>query len=247
MNADKIRQLLDKYYNGQTTLEEEEQLRRYFNGRDIAPDLEPETDLFRQYSVRGTEKAPGGNQWQNQLEGAVPAKISWIHSPILRYTVRVAAVVFFMLTGFIAGILYSQNNRPVPTANQNAAVIPTRFEQIPSASERIKLISKVSGQIGAGKDVIGSLIQSLNNDNNVNVRLAAAQALYQYAEIPEVRLALVQSLQFQDNPNMQVTLIDMLVKLHEKRALQPMQVMLLRKDLNPIVRFKLIAGIGVLL
>jgi len=41
-----IEQLIDKYFRGETTLEEEAQLRRYFQRPDIAPELETYRPLF---------------------------------------------------------------------------------------------------------------------------------------------------------------------------------------------------------
>lgn len=246
MNTDEIRQLLEKYYDGNTSVEEEETLRQFFSRAEIPSDLEPDADLFRFYMSKKEESAPVDDAWQKALDERGTASVLWLHSSVFRGMVRVAAVVIFMLVGFAAGVIYSRVNETAIAGNQTAAASVTRFEKIPSASERIKLISQVSERVGANNSVIEALIQSMNNDDNVNVRLEAAQALFRFSGEPVVRQALVRSLPNQDDPNIQIALIDMFVKLHEKQAVHEMRVMLLQENLNPVVRYKLMAGIGAL-
>lgn len=46
MNDEDIRQLTERFFEGETTLEEEETLYAYYNGADISPDLEMYAELF---------------------------------------------------------------------------------------------------------------------------------------------------------------------------------------------------------
>lgn len=46
MEINKIEELLARYYEGQTTLEEEETLRGYFSGSEVPGYLQPDKDLF---------------------------------------------------------------------------------------------------------------------------------------------------------------------------------------------------------
>ncbi|MFK8165449.1 MAG: hypothetical protein AB8H12_23585 [Lewinella sp.] len=50
--------LLDRYFLGETTLEEEEQLREYFRAGDIHPDLAPYPPLFSYWEQAGEIVAP---------------------------------------------------------------------------------------------------------------------------------------------------------------------------------------------
>ncbi|MCU0384178.1 MAG: hypothetical protein MUF68_08950 [Cyclobacteriaceae bacterium] len=47
MDSDKIKALLERYWNCETTLEEEQWLRDFFNGNDIPQNLQHEAQLFR--------------------------------------------------------------------------------------------------------------------------------------------------------------------------------------------------------
>ncbi len=76
--------------------------------------------------------------------------------------------------------------------------------------------------------------------------MAAAEALYKMRDNPVARRALIRSLPGQSDPNVQITLIDLLVRMNAKQAVHPMQVMLMNKTLDNVVRNKLEEGIGIL-
>lgn len=46
MDSNSIEQLLETYFEGETTLEQEQQLRQYFTGTDVAPHLEAYVGMF---------------------------------------------------------------------------------------------------------------------------------------------------------------------------------------------------------
>ena len=60
MNETTIRQLMERFLNAETTLEEERTLYDYFHGEDIASDLMPYREVFQSFSaVNGIEKVIG--------------------------------------------------------------------------------------------------------------------------------------------------------------------------------------------
>jgi len=73
------------------------------------------------------------------------------------------------------------------------------------------------------QNVIDVLVKTLNNDKNVNVRMAAAYALSKFADQRTVCDSLVKSLSLQRDPILQVTLINILAERKEKSALKPIQ------------------------
>ncbi|MBR6181347.1 MAG: hypothetical protein IKQ77_09070 [Prevotella sp.] len=57
MNETYIRQLVERFLNAETTLEEEQMLYNYFQGEDIAEDLMPYREVFQSFSaVNGMDK-----------------------------------------------------------------------------------------------------------------------------------------------------------------------------------------------
>ena len=66
------------------------------------------------------------------------------------------------------------------------------------------------------RQVLDALLQAVNHDSNVNVRLSAVDALQKFAADPELTRAMVDSIPVQDTPLVQIALIDMLVQLNAR-------------------------------
>jgi HEAT repeat protein len=71
--------------------------------------------------------------------------------------------------------------------------------------------------------IVNALIKVMNEDPNVNVRLSAMEALSKFSNEIIVRKALIESLHKQTDPVMQIALIQVLVQLKEKEAVQSLK------------------------
>jgi len=80
--------------------------------------------------------------------------------------------------------------------------------------------------------VTNALIQTLNNDPNVNVRLSALEALKPYVRNDQVREQLVQSIGRQDSPLVQVALAELMAALQEKSSVKALE-QILKSDSTP--------------
>lgn len=109
----------------------------------------------------------------------------------------------------------------------------------PSASERMRAVSYTSEIKHVDREVIDALIATLNNDENVNVRLSTLDVLARMAGHPEVREGLIKSIGQQDSPLVQSAIADVMIKLQEKRSVKPFRELLKQKDLNPAVKDKI--------
>jgi hypothetical protein len=105
-----------------------------------------------------------------------------------------------------------------------------------SSSDRIQAVGYVNNLENIDDNVLQVLIKTLNNDKNVNVRMAAAYALSKYADQRAVCDSLVKSLSFQTDPILQVTLINILVEKKEKSAFKPIQAIIANKSTLKEVR-----------
>jgi len=122
----------------------------------------------------------------------------------------------------------------------------TLLEQ-PSAIERLKAVNISQEMDKATQKVTDALLQTLNRDENVNVRLAALDALLRYASQPSVREGLVASINRQDSPLVQMALAEAMVKLQEKSSVQQLEELLQRGDLNEDVEKKVKESIQTLI
>ena len=106
----------------------------------------------------------------------------------------------------------------------------------PSASERIEGVGLSARVERPAARTIEALIRTLNEDPNVNVRLAAVDALYLFRNNRAVKESLVLSLAKQESPLVQVALIDLLVEIRERRAAEALKSLIGNEKLNPEVK-----------
>ena len=105
-----------------------------------------------------------------------------------------------------------------------------------SASERLRGVSWSSQVQQPEEPVLSALLQTLNSDPNVNVRLAALEALQHFSNLHGVREGLLQALEKQKSPLVQITLIDWLVKSRERQAVEVLTRISDQPQLQPKVR-----------
>lgn len=112
-----------------------------------------------------------------------------------------------------------------------------------SPTERLRGVNLSYGLDNPNSRTIEALLDTLNNDPSVNVRLAAVDALYLFYDSPQVREGIIQSLTQQDSPFLQVALVDLLVSVQERQALESFKKLIAANELDPKVREKLEQGI----
>jgi anti-sigma factor RsiW len=112
-----------------------------------------------------------------------------------------------------------------------------------SASQRLEGVSWTTRLPEPDPKVMGALMHTVRFDNNVDVRLAALDALSRYADQPEVRRELVDVLQTTQSPMVQVALIDLLVDLHDKGAVPQFRKFQQDPNVNPTVKKRVDWGI----
>jgi len=259
MKWDNIEQLLQKYYEGETSVAEEKSLKDYFKETKLLPDhLKVHAAQFGYYTCQEEVQLDKflADDWL--FEKIEKPKVN----PASRFTLKkiwrywhVAASILLIAVVFVINNRFKQTEMP----GQNPEMVALR-EEIQemkrvlatgsvagtSASERIRVVSQEFSS-DQNEEVIGLLIQTMNLDANVNVRLAACEALYRFKENETVREAFIQSLARQTDPLMQLTLIDILVGIKEKKAVNQLQKLMQKENLLPIVKNKAQQGIGILI
>jgi hypothetical protein len=105
-----------------------------------------------------------------------------------------------------------------------------------SAIERLRGVN-LSYQIAQpDSQVLTALLDTLNYDPNVNVRLAAVDALYLFHDKKIVKEGLVQSFSNQTSPLVQIALIDLMVDIRERQSIEALKLLIQDKKLNPTVK-----------
>jgi len=167
---------------------------------------------------------------------------------------RIAAGIALFLLGWFASNWFGSSpardrqidNLAGEVKQLKETLVLTMMQQS-STIERIKAVNMVSDFEEADRRIIESLISVLNHDNNDNVRLLALEALVRYSSVPEVRDGLIESIDNQTAPLVQLRLTDIMLALNEKRAAPEFQKVLQNANLNYSVRGKINAALSVLL
>ena len=105
-----------------------------------------------------------------------------------------------------------------------------------SATERLRGVDYSARMPSMEPQVVDALIQAVNRDSSVNVRLAAIDALGKVANETPVRESMREALQQQDSPMVQAALIDYLVDAHDRGAVGTIRDLVARPGVNPSVR-----------
>jgi hypothetical protein len=116
-----------------------------------------------------------------------------------------------------------------------------------SASERLKAVSLTEQMDEASAKVTGALIETLNNDENVNVRLAALEALKPYARESHVRQELIRSIAQQNSPLVQVALAEMMAELQVKSSVKELEKIMQSEKTPADVKNRIKQSIDVLI
>lgn len=156
MVLDNIEKLLEKYDNGETTLQEEQQLKHYFTQETVAPHLEAYKSMF-QYFLQTQEE---------QFTKDVPLKPSKTYTLYKWISVAAAAVLMF-------GV-YTQVNNPVqPTEDQLLAYNQTMdalnlvSSQFKRGNENIDALGLMSSSFNKGTENIAYINQFSNTTNKI--------------------------------------------------------------------------------
>jgi flagellar basal body-associated protein FliL len=161
---------------------------------------------------------------------------------------RAAAAVLLVMTGVAVGYYVNEHNQQraeIARLKQEKQDMLAMMGNQNSASQRMRGINvALNGVEHADDEVVNVLVKTLNDDKNTNVRLAALEALSKFQHEPKVRKALIASLSKQDDPIVQIALIQLMVKMKEKGVINDLNKII--EDENSIAPVKDEAHSGIL-
>ena len=214
--------------------------RFYHENRDLIALLDSDTD----------EEPPSriaDNFHQVLEEQIVETKVVPMSSSTPAW-MKIAAAVSLLVVGFLSGkVLFSPDQDEMQALKDEMSMtrqlVSKALDESAPASERLQSV-RVSYQVeSADSEILATLINTMNNDENVNVRLAAIKGLSRFTEEASVRTALVNTLEVQTDPIIQVFLINVLVEIQEKSALEGLKKLTEDEGVNETVRDEAQLGI----
>jgi len=135
----------------------------------------------------------------------------WPRRPALQFGVSLAALLLGL---FLGGRWVSSSDGEIEALRAEmrsmGQAISVSLLEHQSASERLRGV-ELSLRAEPDERVVGALLDAVARDSSVNVRLAAVEALSPLIERPRIGRELVEAMELQDSPLMQVALAEVLL------------------------------------
>ncbi len=165
----------------------------------------------------------------------------WPRQPVLQFG--------FALVLLVVGIAIGQYFRISSEQQQDLSQLRAELEetrqlavlslmQQQAASERLRGLSWSNRIDGPGNEMLVALIDTLVLDPNVNVRLAAVDALKKFGENQVVRQGTLRALMEEESPLVQAALIGFMVELEQRESMDTLRVFSEDTTLNDGVRLR---------
>ncbi len=208
---------------------------------EVEPSLKLKTNFYKMLEA---EKISLDDNKSND------AKVKRMGAKRLKPLLKLAAqVVVLVALGAALGLQFASKQKQanevlvlqseIHSLKQNVSLVALKQ---PSASERIKAIYEVDKN-EYSSEIFEALINTMNTDANVNVRMASMYALAKYSSNENVRSSLIASLKFQTDPLLQITLINILVGIQDSRAKEPIYDLMNKKSTPDIVKEQAQSGL----
>lgn len=173
-------------------------------------------------------------------------KFTWNY---LKYA---ASAIILLGIGFYLGQnlqVKSQQNLEIATLRSELYMIQQTASMAslshPTASQRLKAVNIINEQVKSDEKTINTLINTFKNDDNTNVRMAAANALAKYSKSEDVRDVFIDVLEKEQDPALQITLINLLTQMQEIRAKKTFEKILNNNNTIPVVKEQIQEGLKV--
>jgi uncharacterized protein (UPF0147 family) len=258
MEKKMIEELIAKYNASQTSASELKMIEQLIESGEI--ELSDVTDLthLEEHVFKMESPLPSvelDNRFYNMLtqeKKSVKHAFSWsalFSWPELLPKLALASITLLM--GFLGGYVLQTPSQKTEVSELTKEVSDLKEMMMfsllekESATDRLKAVS-LTGEMDASSKVTSALLQTLNNDNNVNVRLAALEALQPYVKDNHVREELIRSIGKQNSPLVQIALAELMAAIQEKSSVKELQKVLDDTNTPKGVRNKIKQSIDVL-
>ena len=195
---------------------------------DLPAPVVPSNRMRERFSAMlAAERASADRRPASRLDrGRTWTPAFWPGEPL----VQMALAASLLIVGVLAGrALPARQVQQVSLPSSEIAEVRTELHdmrqmltlslmQQQSATERLRGVSWTAQIDQPGNEVVSALLDTLLHDPNVNVRLAAVDALRRFSDRPEVRLGTKRAITDKTSPMLQVAVIDFMVDTRDPQA-----------------------------
>ena len=249
--ASDARHGLDLHLEGCPSCREEyEELQAGWNMLGQLPDVHPPRALRAQtlsvlsayaQGLRAAPRSTALDAFDHILRAVWPARPVW----------QAGIAVVLLLAGIAIGTLSSRSSADAEEVallrgeiKAMSRLFAVSLLQQQSASERLKGVSMSARLDRSDDEITSALLEALKFDPNVNVRLAALDALSGQVSEDPVRAEILTWLPRQNSPLVQLAMIDMLAERRDPPTDQAFEKLMNTEKLNPAVKERVSMFVG---
>lgn len=158
MKEEEIKRLLDRYYSGDTSLTEENLLKEYFSGDDVAPGFKAEAAIFRLYAGRDPLPGPSDELEMRIIKSIDDLELSRRTYSLRRIYISLAGIAAISLVMAGSYFFFIRSSGPADTFSD---------PQIAYA-ETMKILYGVSEKLNRGTESLKPL-ENLETGSRVSI------------------------------------------------------------------------------
>ena len=196
----------------------------------------PSNRIRTHFLERLEQEKRGGDQVVSMAGDPAAKRFPWTN------LLKVAASIVLLASAFMLGRYRQEQKSNLEIAalrNEGLEVRQTAMLSLmenKSASKRIQGVHYIDGFADPDEAIVKALTDRMLHDENTNVRLSALEALEKFTASEMVKEAFITALKTEKDSGIQIAIIQLLVKIQEKKAVAPMQRLLEHEDTQPFVK-----------
>ena len=260
MNKERIQELIQKYNSNVVDPSELKEIERAIESGELDITELRDLKILEDQLFRMEDPSPSLNlddkfhqMLRNEIKSSKPG-FSWSQFfswPEILPKLAIASVA--LIIGIGVGLIVSrpaENGKEVAILTKEVSglkeMMMLSMLEKESATDRLKAVSLTEDMDKVSSKVTNALLQTLNKDPNVNVRLAALEALHPYVNDNHVREELIHSITKQDSPLVQVALAELMAAIQEKSSVNALEKVLQNERTPKDVKKKIKESIQIL-
>ena len=175
-------------------------------------------------------------EWRQRESVRRPA-FWWLRHPAFQTAAAMLILAAGIGTGYILrGREISEVSQLRGEVDNMRQLVALSLLQQQNASDRLRGVSYAYRVEPDDSQVLSALLTTVDHDSNVDVRLAAVDALKKFTNNPVGRNGLAKALGKQNSPLVQIAILDEIVEVHDRTAAPAVQALVAKQDANPEVK-----------
>lgn len=230
MEQENITEKLLQYIDGQLNAKDRAEIEYWISANDdVKTQYEQLRSIQSAFDSSHNMNVPSGKmteRFENWLDNQHKSKTVPLHR---KWWAMAASVLVLVVAGTVAWNMYTTHKQKQELAIVKAELentrnlIMTQMQNTLSASTRITAVHNTEEMEQVDDEIVHVLSQTLNEDPNSNVRMAALNALSKFYNQAAVKAILIESMKYQKDPVVQIALIQLLVQMKEKAIIDDLQ------------------------